>query len=225
MKSNEGEARMTAPAATQRNSASVETEIRSLTSKRSPIESQQQKFSKRLLEIDAEIEQLKPRHFDGDTKAAPAIDKLEAEKRDLLLRVEGANAYISQFDEQIMPLRRELRALTEIDAAKDAAKESRRQRDAFERRLEELMDARIATYKTACRALYREAEFIHSEINLQPFEESEKNWRLGAVERAHNRLEAVALEIVNNKWKNSPDFRMGHLTTLVAKLPPENEKI
>jgi hypothetical protein len=213
---------MTAPAAVQRNSASVETEIRSLTSKRSPIESQQQRFSKRLLEIDAEIEQLKPRHFDGDTKAAPAIDKLEVEKRDLLLRVEGANAYIRQFDKQIMPLRLELRALTEIDAAKDAAEEARRRRDAFQKSLDEVDDACISTYKAACAARYRKSKLIELEINQKPLDESERLWRLQAVERGNKKLEAVANEGVNDKWKSAP-YLGGHLITLVAKLPPENK--
>jgi len=60
---------MTAQATAQRSSASVETEIRSLVSQRSTVESQQQKLSRRLLEIDAEIAQLKPRYFEGDTKS------------------------------------------------------------------------------------------------------------------------------------------------------------
>jgi len=159
---------MTAPSAAQRTSSSVETEIRSLTMKRASIESQQQRFANRLLQIGAEIDALKPRHFDGDAKAAAEIDKLEIEKRDLTLRIEGAAAHIGKFDEEIIPLRRKLQSLRDLDVAD----EFRRRRDVFERRLEELVDARIATYKAACRALYQEAEFIHSEINLQPIEES-----------------------------------------------------
>jgi chromosome segregation ATPase len=210
---------MTAPSAAQRTSASVETEIRSLTMKRASIESQQQRFANRLLQIDAEIEPLKPRHFDGDAKAAAAIEQLEIEKRDLLLRVEGALTHIRKFDAEIISLRREFQSLRQLDVAEEA----RRRRERFERRHEELVDARIATFKPACRALYDEADFIDSEINRQPLDESEKTWRLQAVERGRKKLEAVANEIVNNGWKSGPHFGTGHLTTLVAKLPPENK--
>jgi chromosome segregation ATPase len=139
---------MTAPAAVQRTSASVETEIRSLAMKRSSIESQQQRLADRLLEIGAEMETLKPRHFDGDTKAAAAIEKLEVEKRDLLLRVDGALTHIRKFDAEIMSLRREFQSLRQLDVAE----ESRRQRDVFERRLEELVDARRGASVDCARA-------------------------------------------------------------------------
>jgi chromosome segregation ATPase len=215
---------MTAQATAQRNSASVETEIRSLVSKRSTIESQQQKLSRRGLEIDEEIAQLKPRHFEGDTKAAPAIATLETEKKDLLYKIEGAEMRIRQFDEEIMPLRLELRGLRELDVAEDA----RRRFDGFQRKLEDLVSARIATYRAACRALYEEAVFVHSEIDLQPLNDSEKGLRLRAVEQAHKKLEAMHHAIINTVrdprvpgWKDGPAFGPGLLTHIMAKLPPE----
>jgi chromosome segregation ATPase len=212
--------RMTAPAAVQRNSAGVETEIRSLTMKRSSIESQQQRLKTRLLEIDAEIEPLKKRHFDGDAQASAAIEKLQAEKRDLVLRVEGAEAHIAKFEEQIMPLRLELRDLNAIDVAD----ESRRRSAEFEAKLEELVSARISTYRAACRALYQEAEFVHSEINLKnPVDSPERTSRLQALERVHKRLAAVNLEMISGRWKSGPAFSQGPLTALVVKLPPENK--
>ena len=208
---------MTAPAAA-RNSASVETEIRSLSTKRSSIESQQQRLADRLLEIGAEMETLKPRHFDGDAKAAAAIEKLEIEKRDLQLRVEGALTHIRKFDAEILSLRREFQSLRELDIAE----ESMRQRDAFQKSLDEVDDACISTYKAACAARYRKSKLIESEINQKPLDESEKLWRLQALERGQKKFEAVAVEAVNDKWKSAP-YLGGHLIQLVAKLPPENK--
>jgi chromosome segregation ATPase len=212
--------RMTAPAAVQRNSASVETEIRSLVMKRASIESQHNRLKTRLLDIDAEMETLKPRHFDGDANAAAAIEKLQTEKRDLVLRVEGAEAHIRKFDEQIKPLRTELRDLKELDVAD----ETRRRSAEFEAKLEELVSARISTYRAACRALYQEAEFVHSEINLKnPLDSPERTSRLQVLERVHNRLAAVNLEVISGRWKSGPAFSQGPLTALVVKLPPENK--
>jgi chromosome segregation ATPase len=208
---------MTAQATAQRNSASVETEIRSLVSQRSTIESQQQKLSRRGLEIDEEIAQLKPRHFEGDVKAAPAIATLETEKKDLLYKIEGAEVRIRQFDEKIMPLRLELRGLKEIDVAEDA----RRRFEKFERKLEDLVSARIATFRAACRALYEEAEFVHSEINLLPVNDvEERNRRLQAHQKARNKLWTIGNEVQG--WKGAHGFGPGAaLMHLVAKLPPE----
>jgi len=216
---------MTAQATAQRSSASVETEIRSLVSQRSTVESQQEKLSRRLLDIDAEIAQLKPRHFEGDTKAAPAIATLETEKKDLLYKTEGAEARIRPFDEKIIPLRSELRRLKEIDVAEDS---SRRFYE-FQRKLDDLVSTRIATYRAACRALYEEAVFLHSEISLLPVNSSEeRNQRLRAVETAHKKLHALSLEILNVNanprapgWKDGPAFAPGQLTHIMAKLPPE----
>lgn len=209
---------MTTRAVVQRSSASVETEIRSLVSQRSPIEGQQQRFSTRLLEIDAELERLKPLHFDGDATAGAAIDKLEIEKRDVARKIEGAEVRIRQFEEKIMPLRLELRSLKESDEAQD----SRRQLEAFQSKLEGLVDARIATYRAACRALYQEAEFLHSQINLPSLNDAERALRLRGVEQAHKKLEAVNIEIVNGRWKGGPEFALSAwLTTLLVKWPPE----
>jgi chromosome segregation ATPase len=209
---------MTAPAAAQRTCATVETEKRSLTMKRSTIESQQQRYADRLLDIGAEMETLKPRHFDGDANAAAAIEKLEVEKRDLQLRVEGANAHIRKFDAEIASLRREFQSLRQLDVAE----EFQRQRDAFQKSLDEVDDACISTYKAACAARYRKSKLIELEINQKPLDESERLWRLQAVERGNKKLEAVANEGVNDKWKSAP-YLGGHLITLVAKLPPENK--
>jgi len=215
---------MTAQAVAQRNSASVETEIRSLVSQRSTIESQQQKLAERLLAIEHEIQRLKPLYFEGDHNAAPAIAKLETEKKYLLYKKEGAETRIRQFDDKIAPLRREFTQLREADVAEDA----RRRFDGFQRKLEDLVSARIVTYRAACRALYEEAVFVHSEIDLQPLNDSEKGLRLRAVEQAHKKLEAMHGAIINTVrdprvpgWKDGPAFGPGLLTHIMAKLPPE----
>jgi len=94
------------------------------------------------------------------------------------------------------------------------------------------VSTRIATYRAACRALYEEAVFLHSEISLLPVNSSEeRNQRLRAVETAHKKLHALSLEILNVNanprapgWKDGPAFAPGQLTHIMAKAAARAER-
>jgi len=209
---------MTAQAAAQQSSATVAIEIRRLEQRKVLIEEQHRKDSTRILSIDEETRRLKVKFAGGDDRAAAAMDQLDDERKNLVRKIEGLQIPISQLENEILSLRRQAQQFAEMESL-----EASEQRfEEFQRKLNDLVSARIATYGAACAALYEEAVFIHSEINLLPFTNTdERNRRLRAVEQAHKKLFAVNNDVINRGWKDGPGFAPGPLTSLVAKLPPE----